>query len=125
MAAKGDSPYSTSFASGKIDYHLDPTGQMKKYKREEQETKPLQVLPYELSNIPTYCGAVTENAFHAARTLEALVTDGKYKNRKDLADLQKNLEKIVIYLSRTVDPVLSRYTIGYKEEESEDELDIS
>jgi DNA-directed RNA polymerase subunit alpha len=37
MPAKGDSPYSTKFASPDIDHDLDTSSMMKKYKKEERE----------------------------------------------------------------------------------------
>ena len=38
MAGKGQNPYSTKFVSGEIDHDLDPSTQMRNFKREEKET---------------------------------------------------------------------------------------
>lgn len=113
MPSKGSSPYSTKFASGEIDYDLDPTTQMRIWKKEERETHIApNTLPYELRDLPTYYGAVVDNAFQACKVIEALLKTKDVKDKEALFKLLKNTEKMVVYLLKTVDPTLEKYTLG-------------
>jgi hypothetical protein len=130
MATKGESPYSTKFASPDIDHNLDPSGQMKKYKREERETHNApNTLPYEMQNLPTYFGNMVDNGMQAAKTIEDLLKTKDVEHKKELLKLKRDTEKMVVYLMQNVDNVLERYTIGHKhaiddlkDEKMEDEL---
>jgi hypothetical protein len=113
--AKGNSPYSTGFASGKIDFDLNPKGQMFQYKTEEEAAKAPHTLPYEMGQLPQYFGEIVDNGFEAAKTLDSLLQTETYKNDPDLRKLKTNLEKILMYLMQNVDPILSKFTIGAKE----------
>jgi hypothetical protein len=115
MASKGESPYSTKFASPDIDHDRDPSTQMKTYKREERETHIApNTLPYEMGNLPTNYGAMVDNGMQAAMTIENLLKTKDVKNKKELLKLKRNTEKIVLYLMQNVDYVLEQYTIGAK-----------
>jgi hypothetical protein len=130
MAAKGESPYSTKFASPDIDHDLDTSSWMKKYKKEEREThNGPNALPYEMQNLPTYYGEMVDNGMQAAKTIEDILKTKDVKNKKELLKLKKNTEKMVLYLMQNVDYVLEKYTIGAKhvmddieDEKMEDEL---
>lgn len=130
MAAKGESPYSTKFASPDIDHDLDTSSQMKKYKKEERETHSgPNTLPYEMQNLPQYFGAMVDNGMQAAKTIEDLLKTKDVEHKKELLKLKKNTEKMVLYLMQNVDYVLEKYTIGAKhaiddveEEKMEEEL---
>lgn len=108
-----NSPYSTKFASGEIDYDFDPNNQMRIWKAEEKDTHTgPNTLPYEMANLPTYYGTMVDNAFQACKTIRALLKTKDVKNPKALYKLLKNTEAIVTYLIKTVDPTLEEYTIG-------------
>jgi len=122
MASKGQSPYSTSFASGEIDYDLDPTTQMRLFKKEEKETHTgPNTLPYEMAELPTYFGAMVDNGIQACKTLEGILKTKGIKNKKALFLLKKNTEKAVIYLLQNVDPTLEKYTIGCRHADDEED----
>jgi hypothetical protein len=115
MATKGESPYSTKFASPDIDHNLDPSAQMKKYKKEERETHAgPNALPYEMQNLPQYFGAMVDNGMQAAKCIEDLLKTKDVKHKEELLKLKKNTEKMVLYLMQNVDYVLEKYTIGAK-----------
>lgn len=109
------SPYSTSFVQGDIDYDLDPTTQMRIFKREEKETHiGPNTLPYEMGQLPEYFGAMVDNGFQACKTMEAVLKTKNIKDKEDLYKLMRNTEKIILYLVKTVDTTLEKYTIGEK-----------
>ncbi len=109
----GNSPYMTNFMDGKVDHELDPSTQMKQFKAEERAThKAPNILPYELKELPANFGAMVENGMQAAKTLETFLKTADVKNKKELLQLKKNTEKMVIYLMQTVDYVLEKQTIG-------------
>ena len=112
MASKGTSPYSTSLANSHIDFDLKPDQQMVKYKTEEEAAKAPHTLPFELGELPAYFAEMVDCGFNAARTLDNALKIEKYKDRKELLKLKNNLEQIVSYLMKNVDPVLSKFTIG-------------
>jgi hypothetical protein len=115
MPAKGDSPYSTKFASPDIDHDLDTSSMMKKYKKEEREThNGPNALPYEMQNLPTYYGQMVDNGMQAAKTIEDILKTKDVEHKKELLKLKKNTEKMVLYLMQNVDYVLEKYTIGSK-----------
>ncbi len=115
MAAKGQNPYSTKFASPEIDHDHDPITQMKNYKREEREThNGPNALPYEMQNLPTYFGSMVDNGMQAAKCIEDLLKTKDVKHKEELLKLKKNTEKMVLYLMQNVDYVLEKYTIGSK-----------
>lgn len=113
MANKGQSPYSTRFASGQLDYELDPTTQMRIFKKEERDThKAPNTLPFEMANLPEYFGNMVDNGFQACKTIQALLKTKDVENKKALLKLMKNTEKMIVYLLKNVDPTLEQYTIG-------------
>jgi hypothetical protein len=112
MASKGTSPYSTSLANSHIDFDLKPDQQMVKYKTEEEEAKAPHTLPFEFAALPEYFADMVDAGFNAAKTLDNVLRVEKYKDRKDLLKLKNNLEKMVSYLMKNVDPVLAKFTIG-------------
>ena len=113
MPNNGQSPYSTKFVSGQIDYDLDPSTQMREWKKEERETHQApNTLPFEMANLPEYYASVIDNAFQASKTIEAILKTKDVKNKESLYKLMKNTEKIVIYLLQTVDSTLEQYSIG-------------
>lgn len=118
MPSKGTSPYSTSLASSQINFDLKPDQQMDKYKREEEEAKAPYTLPYELGELPGYFADMVDSGFNAAKTLDNVMRIEKYKDRKELLKLKNNLEQMVSYLMKNVDPILTKFTIG---NDSEDE----
>lgn len=123
-----ESPYSTKFASGEIDYDHDPRTQMKNWKKEEKETHYApNVLPYEMANLPEYYGNMVDNGIQACKTLEVALKSKDFKNKKQLLKLKDNTEKMVVYLLQNVDSVLEKHTIGSRhigdEQEEFDEMD--
>lgn len=120
--AIGDSPYSTGFATGKINYELNPAGQMKRYKTEEKETyEAPRTLPYEMGNLPQYFGNIVDNAIQASKNLENVLKEEDLDNRKDLEKLKINTDKIIMYLVENVDNILDKFTIGAKNNADDDE----
>jgi predicted ATPase len=119
MAAKGQSPYSIGIAPSSIDFDLDPTQQMRKYKREEKDARSPHVLPYEMGELPQYFANMVENGVQASRTIENILKSENFEHREELAKLKNNVEKAVVYLMKTVDPLLSKFTIGQNLEETE------
>jgi len=115
MASSGKQPYSTNFISGEIEHELNPSGQMKKYKKDERETyKAPNTLPYEMANLPQYFGAMVDSGMHAAQCIESLLKTNDVEHKKSLLKLKKNVEKMVLYLLQNVDQTLEKYTIGTK-----------
>lgn len=116
------SPYSTKFASGEIDYDYDPRTQMKRFKAEEKETHYApNVLPYEMAELPEYFGNMVTNGIEACKVLEACLKNKDFKHKKQLLQLKKNTEKMVVYLLRHVDSILEKQTIGARHIGDEDE----
>lgn len=112
---KSDSPYSTGFASGKIDFDLNPSAQMRRYKTEEKETyEAPRTLPYEMGNLPQYFGDMVDSALQASRVLEDLLKSETIEHREDLIKLKNNTDKIIMYLIQNVDTTLDKFTIGGK-----------
>ena len=115
MANKGESPYSTKFASSEIDHDLNTSAQMRDYKREERETHMgPNTLPYEMSQLPQYYGDMVDNGIQAAKTIEAVLKAKDVQHKEALLKLKKNTEKMVMYLLQNVDFILEKYTIGAK-----------
>ena len=113
MANKGESPYSTKFASGDIDHTLDTSSAFRQYKKEERESsKGPNTLPYEMSNLPQYFGMMVDNGMQASICLENLLKTRDVRHKKTLLKLKKDVEKMVIYLLQNVDQVLEKFTIG-------------
>lgn len=115
--ANGKSPYSTAFASGRIDFALKPDQQMRKYKKEEKEThKGDPILPYELGDIPQHYAIMVENAMSVSKKLEnALKNENiidSLEKQEALQRLKDNTDKIAVFLLQHVDKVLSEFTIN-------------
>jgi hypothetical protein len=120
------SPYSTKFASGEIDHDYDPRTQMKRFKAEEKETHYApNILPYEMANLPEYFGNMVDSGIQASKILESLLKSKEIKHKKQLLQLKRNTEKMVVYLLKNVDSILEKHTIGARhigdEEETFDE----
>jgi len=115
MAGKGESPYSTKFASSEIDHDLDTSAKMRDYKREERETHAgPNTLPFEMAQLPQYFGNMVDNGIQASKTIEALLKTKDIEHKEALLKLKKNTEKMVFYLIQNVDYILEKYTIGAK-----------
>lgn len=113
LMGKGDSAYSTGFASGRINHNLDTEQQMRQYKREEKETHSApNVLPYEMGELPTYFASMVDNGMRASRVLEILMETKEYKHKDDLLKLKNNLDKMLMYLLQNVDATLDKFVIG-------------
>lgn len=114
--AASNSPYSTALASGSIDFDfessLNPSEQMRKYKTEEQEAKAPYTLPFEFGELPQNLANIVDNAFEASSKLENILKTEEYKNEKELLGLKMNLEKIIMYLMKNGDKILSKHTLG-------------
>lgn len=122
--AKGDSPYSTGFASGKIDYNLDPTAQMRKYKREEQETHVAPTtLPYEMGELPQHFADMVDSGMQACKILDGLLKNKNVKHKEELVKLFKNTEKAVLWFIQNVDPTLDKFAIGGSMEADDDDAE--
>jgi hypothetical protein len=110
-----NSPYSTKFASGEINYDNDPSQQMKQWKKEERDThKAPNILPYELGEVPQYYANIIDNAMQAIKALDVALKSKEFKNKKQLLELKRNTEKMMVYLLKNVDPTLEVYSIGAK-----------
>lgn len=117
-----NSPYSTKFASGEIDHDLDTSQLMKQYKKEEKDTHNApNILPYELGDLPMHYGDLIDSGLQACKILETALKMKEIKNKKELAILKKNTEKMVVYLLQNVDSILEKQTIGARHEGDEDE----
>ena len=113
-------PYQTGPLDGSINHDLDPAQQMRQFKQEDEDSKAELILPYEMAQLPYYFAEMVDNGFQAGKTLEALVQSENFKNRKDLVKLKNNVDKMVMYLVETIDPLFSKYTIGHRGNEFED-----
>jgi hypothetical protein len=111
-----NSPYSTAIASGAIDFDfessLNPSEQMRKYKTDEKEAKAPHTLPFEFGELPQQMANIVDNAFAASRNLENLLKMEEFQKNGELIKLKGNLEKIIMYLIKNGDRILSEYTIG-------------
>lgn len=112
MATDHKYPYQTGPLDGAVKHDLDPSQQMRQFKAEDEDAKADLILPYEMSQLPQYFAEMVDNGFQAGKTLEALISSENFDNRKDLLKLKNNVDKMVMYLVKTVDPLLSKYTIG-------------
>lgn len=125
--AKGDSPYSTGFASGKLDFNLDPLVQMRQYEREEKETHSApNTLPYEMADLPQHYANIVDSGLQACKILENLLKSKNVKHKDALEKLKRNTEKAVMYFLQTVDPTLDKFVIGGSmeaDDESDDDDD--
>jgi hypothetical protein len=114
--AASNSPYSTAIASGAIDLDfknpLNPSEQMRKYNTDEKMAQSPDTLPYEFEGLPQYLANIQDSAFQASSKLENIIKMEKYQKNGDLIKLKGNLEKIMMYLMKNGDKILSNYTIG-------------
>lgn len=111
MASK-DSPYSTGFMSANINFDNDTEQMFKQIKREEDDThQAIPTLPYELSSLPQYCADVVDNAMRASINIENVLRSKNFKNKDDLLRLKNNLDKMIRYLIKNVDPTLDKFAI--------------
>lgn len=107
------SPYSTKFASGEIDHELNPAGQMKRFKKEENQTHNApNILPYELGNLPDIYSRILENAIQASKTIDAALKSKEVRRKKELLRLKNDTDKMARYILMNVDAVLEKQTIG-------------
>ena len=123
MADNSKNPYSTTVASGQINYELDTAAQIQKYKQEEKDTHSApNTLPYELGQLPIYFGEMVSNGIQAAKNIEDVLQSKNIEHKEELLKLKKNVDKMVMYLLENVDSVLDKFTIGRKYRDDE-ELD--
>lgn len=109
--ARGSNPYSIGVA-GRINFELDPSSQLRQFRREDEEAKAPHTLPYEMGELPQYYANIVENAFQAARTIDTLLKSENFENHKELFKLKTNTEKMLVYLMENVDEILSKFVIG-------------
>jgi hypothetical protein len=111
MASK-DSPYSTGFMSSNINFDTDTEQMFRQIKREENEThEAIPTLPYEMTMLPQYCANIVDNAMNASINIENVLKSKNFKNKDDLLKLKNNLDKMIKYLIRNVDPTLDKFAI--------------
>lgn len=114
MASK-DSPYSTGFLSANINFDFDTVKNFKKFKKEEKENhKSPKSLPYEMHDLPICFATIVENAIKASKIIEPLLESNNIKDKKELAKLKENMDKLVMYLFKNVDDILDKQSIGGK-----------
>lgn len=114
MASSTKTPYSTSLLSKNVKMSLDPTEQMKAYKKMEMDAIPKNTLPFELSNLPNHFGNMVDSGIQACKAMEDIFKTPDYEDSEDLKKLKRNVEKMVVYLIKNVDVVLENYTIGHR-----------
>jgi hypothetical protein len=120
MASK-DSPYSTGFLSSNINFSDDTSQLFKQIKREEDEThQSIPTLPFELSMLPEYFANMVDNAMNASINIDKVVNSKNLKNKDDLLRLKENVDKMIRFLIKTVDPTLDKFAIRSKLETNED-----
>lgn len=130
MPLKGESPYSTKFASPDIDHEMTTGSKLKSFKRDERETHTApNTLPYEMGNLPKYYGDMIDAGIQACKDIENVLKVKDVENKKDLLKLKRATEKMVLWLLQNVDFILEKYTIGEthaaddkKEEKMEEEV---
>jgi hypothetical protein len=114
--AASNSPYSTAIASGAIDFDfensLNPSQQMLKYKTEEKAARAPNILPAEFADLPQNLASIVDNAFSASSKLDNLLKMEQFQKDASLLKLKGNLEKMMIYLMKNGDKILSKHTIG-------------
>jgi hypothetical protein len=119
MADKGRSPYSTEIVKSSLDYDMNPSSQMLRYKREEQEAKSPLTLPYEMSELPRLLADMVDSGFNASKIMDNVLNSENFKGDSErLEKLKRNLEKMVTYLMSESDKILMSYTIGNKSRRS-------
>ena len=110
-----DSPYSTGFLSANINFDTNTMSNFKKNKNEEKNNHVSPtVLPYEMHDLPICYANIVENAIKASKIIEPLLESNNFSNKKELAKLKENTDKIVMYLFKNVDNILDKCTIGGK-----------
>jgi hypothetical protein len=110
-----DSPYATGFLSANINFDFNDSRNFKERKKEEKEThKSPDLLPYELRELPICFATIVENAIKASKIIEPLLESNNIKDKKELANLKNNMDKLVMYLFKNVDNILDKHTIGGK-----------
>jgi hypothetical protein len=114
MASSAKTPYSTSILSKNVKMSLDPTAQMKVYKKQEEDAIPKNTLPFELSNLPNHFGNMVDSGIQACKAMEDIFKTPDYEDSEDLKKLKRNVEKMVVYLIKNVDVILENYTIGHR-----------
>jgi hypothetical protein len=119
--ATTNSPYSTTFASGDIQFsQLNPSRQMAKYKQEEKDARAPNTLPFEFGPLPELYANIVDNAFETYKILTDVLKMEQYEGEKDLEKLALASEKIVKFLMENVDKTLEKYTIGAYHIEDDD-----
>jgi hypothetical protein len=120
MASK-DSPYSTGFLSSNINFSDDTSEMFKQIKKEEDITHDaIPTLPFELSMLPEYFANMVDNAMNASINIDKVLSTKDLKNKKDLTKLKENVDKMIRFLIKNVDPTLDKYAIRSKLETNED-----
>jgi hypothetical protein len=114
MASSAKTPYSTSILSKNVKMSLDPTAQMKAYRKQEEDAIPKNTLPFELSNLPNHFGNMVDSGIQACKAMEDIFKTPDYEDSEDLKKLKRNVEKMVVYLIKNVDIILENYTIGHR-----------
>lgn len=114
MASSAQTPYSASLLPKNVKMSLDPTAQMKVYKKQEEDAIPKNTLPFELSNLPNHFGNMVDSGIQACKAMEDIFKTPDYEDSEDLKRLKRNVEKMVVYLIKNVDVILENYTIGHR-----------
>ena len=121
MSVKTDSPYSTKFASGKINFELNNDNYMDIYNKEAKEMSLADsVLPLEFRDLPVHFGEMVANAIQAGNKIDTILKMENIPHREKLEKFNENIGKIVKYLVDNVDPLLDKFTIGAKNDQDED-----
>lgn len=111
MASK-DSPYSTGFLSSNINFSDDTSEMFKKIKEEEDIThEATPTLPFELSMLPEYFASMVDNGMNASINIDKVLSTKDLKNKNDLLKLKENLDKMIRFLVKNVDPTLDKFAI--------------
>jgi hypothetical protein len=65
-------------------------------------------------DLPVCFGTIVENAIKASKIIEPLLGSNNIKDKKELAKLKENMDKLVMYLIKNVDNILDKQSIGGK-----------
>jgi hypothetical protein len=121
MSNTGKSPYSTEIAKSSLDFDMNPMSQMLQYQREEQEAKAPLILPFEMAELPRLLADMVDSGFNSAKIMENVLKSENFKgDLKKLNKLKRNVEKMVVYLVKNVDPTMVTFTTSFKNQSSVD-----
>ena len=70
--------------------------------------------------LPEYFANMVDNAMNASINIDKVLSTKDLKNKKDLTKLKENVDKMIRFLIKNVDPTLDKYAIRSKLETNED-----